>query len=127
MQKQSLQRIHLKPRGDKVIRLQISRNTLIAFIVSILVHGLVLFFVAPLMPENQALPPPSAFNVSLAPKPAAATPAEPLPVPEVAPEPPIEQKPEKKIEKKTQAKTQGVNKAYSVSAKASIYCAARRT
>lgn len=37
----------LEPRGDKVFRLQISRNTLIAVVVSLLIHALILFVVVP--------------------------------------------------------------------------------
>lgn len=37
----------LKPRGDRLFRIQISRNTLIAAIVSLLIHALILFFALP--------------------------------------------------------------------------------
>lgn len=58
----------LKPRGDKLIRFNISRNTLIAIIFSLLVHGLALLIVLPRIDfNNAAAPQPTAFEVSLAP------------------------------------------------------------
>jgi outer membrane biosynthesis protein TonB len=58
----------LKPRGDKLIRINISRNTLIAIIFSLLVHGLVLLVVLPRIDFNNAAAPQStALEVSLAP------------------------------------------------------------
>jgi type IV secretory pathway VirB10-like protein len=57
----------LKPRGDKLIRINISRNTLIAFIFSLLIHALVLLVVLPRINfDNAASPQPSALEVSLA-------------------------------------------------------------
>jgi hypothetical protein len=58
----------LKPRGDKLIRINISRNTLIAIIFSLLVHALVLLLVLPHINfDNAAAPQPTALEVSLAP------------------------------------------------------------
>ena len=58
----------LKPRGDKLIRINISRNTLIAIIFSLLVHTLVLLVVLPHIDfDNAAAPQPTALEVSLAP------------------------------------------------------------
>ena len=57
----------LTPRGDKLIRINISRNTLIALIFSVLIHALILFLVVPKMesspPESVSTP----IEVSLAP------------------------------------------------------------
>lgn len=58
----------LKPRGDKLIRINISRNTLTAIIFSLLVHGLILLLVLPRIDfNNAAAPQPTALEVSLAP------------------------------------------------------------
>ena len=57
----------LTPRGDKLIRINISRNTLIALIFSILIHALILFLV---VPKIESSPPESVstpIEVSLAP------------------------------------------------------------
>lgn len=80
----------LTPRGgDRLIRINISRNTLIALIFSVLIHALILFFV---MPKIEMSPPEAArttIEVSLAP----ARQAEPPPpqveqaVPDEPPEP----------------------------------------
>lgn len=56
-----------KPRGDKSIRLNISRNTLIAFLVSIALHVLVLLLVLPKINLNSA-PQSTTIEVNLAPK-----------------------------------------------------------
>jgi outer membrane biosynthesis protein TonB len=53
------------PKGDKLLRLNISRNTLIAFIFSLLIHGLILFFVVPKFKQNE-LKKPTTFVVELA-------------------------------------------------------------
>lgn len=65
------------PRGDKLIRLHVSRNTLIAFVVSIVLHLLALLFLVPKIDLNPS-PQATTMEVSLAPKPTA---------PEVTPEP----------------------------------------
>lgn len=65
------------PRGDKLIRLHVSRNTLIAFVVSIVLHLLALLFLVPKIDLNPS-PQATTIEVSLAPKPTA---------PEVTPEP----------------------------------------
>ncbi len=58
----------LKARGDKLIRIHISRNTLIAVIFSLLVHALILSIVVPKIQLDAAsAKPPTAFEVSLAP------------------------------------------------------------
>ena len=70
-----------KPRGDKQIRLNISRNTLIAFVISIVLHLLVLLLIVPKIDLNPN-PPATTIEVSLAPKPTAPVIApEPAPLP----------------------------------------------
>ena len=72
-----------KPRGDKQIRLNISRNALIALIVSIVLHLLAVLFLVPKIDLNTNTR-PATLEVSLAPKPTApvVTPvAEPMPLP----------------------------------------------
>lgn len=76
----------LRPRGDKLIRINISRNTLIAILCSLLLHALILFLIVPHIPINSASPPPTAIEVSLAPpnqieKIIEPPPPEPLPEP----------------------------------------------
>jgi hypothetical protein len=74
-----------KPRGDKQIRLNISRNTLIAFVISIALHLLTLLFLVPKIDLNSS-PRETTLEVSLAPKPTAPV-LTPEPVPELIPEP----------------------------------------
>lgn len=74
----------LTPRGDKLIRINISRNTLIALICSLIIHALILLAV---VPQIQFSPPDSSrstIEVSLAP------PKQPEPIVEPTPEPPPE-------------------------------------
>lgn len=54
-------------RGDRLIRINVSRNTLIAFTFSILVHVLLLFFVVPKMESSPPESVPTVIEVSLAP------------------------------------------------------------
>ena len=55
-------------RGDHLIRINLSRNTLIAIIFSLLIHGLILLTVVPQINfDNAAAPQPQAIEVSLAP------------------------------------------------------------
>ncbi len=82
----------LSPRGDKFIRIQISRNTLIAVISSLLLHALILFLIVPHIPLNSASPPPTSMEVSLAP-PRQAEKAIEQPLPESEPQKPIEPAP----------------------------------
>lgn len=82
----------LSPKGDKLIRLHVSRNTLIAFAISLLIHAIILFFVVPKIQMDE-LKEPTTFEVELAQpeiKP------EPMP-PEPIPERPAEPLPQKKI------------------------------
>ena len=83
-----------KPRGDKHIRLNISRNTLIAFLVSIALHVLLLLLVLPKINLNSA-PQSTTIEVNLVPK--TTTPgATPSPIiPEEKPTPELE--PKKKV------------------------------
>ncbi len=58
----------LKPHGDKVFRLQISRNTLLAIIFSLLIHAIILFLLVPnLKHDPVAELPARELEVSLAP------------------------------------------------------------
>lgn len=94
----------LKPRGDKLIRINISRNTLIAIIFSLLVHGLLLIVMLPKIDfNNAASPQPTALEVSLAPP----TPPKveiPEPTP-VKPEPEVKKSPPKVITRKPSKNT----------------------
>ena len=97
----------LKPRGDKLIRINISRNTLIAIIFSLLLHGLLLIAVLPKIDfNNAASPQPTALEVSLAPPipPKVETPV--LPESErVKPEPKVIKSPPKVITRKPSKNT----------------------
>jgi hypothetical protein len=79
------------PRGDKLIRIHISRNTLIAIIVSLLIHAIVLLFVLPKIEDKKA-PESQTIEVSLAPRQEAAKAVEPTPIPQL----PAEKLPETK-------------------------------
>ena len=92
----------LKPRGDKLIRISISRNTLIAIIVSLLLHGLMLWVLLPKIDfNNAASPQPSPLEVNLAPpvQPKVEIPVPPEPEP-VVPEPKVNKTPPKVIARK---------------------------
>lgn len=57
----------LKSRGDRFFRVRISRNWLIAIIVSLLIHAIILFSVLPKFEQDQAAELPAReLNVSLA-------------------------------------------------------------
>ena len=88
-----------KPRGDKQIRLNISRNTLFAFVISVVLHLLALLFLLPKFDLNPS-PRATTLEVSLAPKPTApvVTP-EPTPIP-----PPVSEIKKKIIAKKPTSK-----------------------
>ena len=86
-----------KPRGDQSIRLNISRNTLIALLISIALHVLVLMFIAPKVKVKTA-PTSRAIEVSLAPKTTAPI-AAPVPTqvePDAEPETQLKNKPKPK-------------------------------
>ena len=88
-----------KPRGDKQIRLNISRNTLFAFVISVVLHLLALLFLLPKFDLNPS-PRATTLEVSLAPNPTApvVTP-EPTPIP-----PPVSEIKKKIIAKKPSSK-----------------------
>lgn len=90
------------PRGDKLLRLNVSRNTLIAFAVSIVLHLLVLLFVVPNIDLNNS-PPSSTIVVELAPQTKSPEPVQMPPQPEVKPEPEVKTEP-KVITKKPSSK-----------------------
>ncbi len=97
----------LKPRGDRFIRINISRNTLIAIIFSLLVHGLLLMVFLPKIDfNNSASPQPKALEVSLAPPtpPKIETPVIPESTP-VKPEPKVTKSPPKVITRKPSKST----------------------
>ena len=76
------------PRGDKLIRLHVSRNTLIALLISILIHAIVLFFVVPKTQLEETKEPP-VFEVQLAQPEVAEVMPKPLPQ-EAIQQPPLE-------------------------------------
>lgn len=90
LEQNSLEAYLAKPRGDKLLRLNISRNTLLAFVVSIVLHLLVFMI---FVPKIDLSPPSSSptIEVSLAPQAKAPELApEPVPIPqqlELKPEP----------------------------------------
>lgn len=95
LEQNSLEAYLANPRGDKLVRLSLSRNTLIAIVVSIVLHLLVLLVVVPKIDLNTSTP-STTIKVSLAPQAKA---------PELAPEPvPIPPQPELKSEPKVIAK-----------------------
>ncbi len=81
-------------RGDRLIRINLSRNTLIAIVFSLLIHGLILLTIVPQINfDNASAPQPKAIEVSLAP------PKPPKIIEPKPPEIPIEIPPEKIKEK----------------------------
>ena len=74
------------PRGDKEFRLNISRNTLLAFLFSIVLHGLLLFFVVPKL-QQKPIPSATTIQVTLAPKAVSPEPVLPIVEPEIKPTP----------------------------------------
>lgn len=86
-------------RGDRLIRINISRNTLLAFVFSILFHAILLMLVIPKIefdaPKGAA---PTTIEVSLAP-PAPSVPSVPEPIPDIpveAPPEPVKEPPKAK-------------------------------
>ncbi len=84
------------PKIDRHFRLSISRNTLVAFIVSLLIHALIFFFVVPKFKQAPEVKPPP-FEVVLAQPEQAETP--PAPLPEILPQEPIPEPPAEPIKK----------------------------
>lgn len=70
------------------LRVQVERNTLLAIVFSLLVHGLILFLALPQLNLDSAAMPPTTIQVSLAPPPAEAPPP-----PVELPKPPKKPKP----------------------------------
>lgn len=70
------------------LRIQVERNTLLAIVFSLLVHGLILFLALPQLDLDSASMPPTTIQVSLAPPP-----AEVPPPPVELPKPPKKPKP----------------------------------
>ena len=70
------------------LRIQVERNTLLAIVFSLLVHGLILFLALPQLNLDSAALAPTTIQVSLAPPP-----AEVPPPPVALPKPPIKPKP----------------------------------
>lgn len=75
-----------KAKQDRVIQLKVSRNTLIAVVLSLVLHALLLWWVVPVI-DMKPLPEGTTMNVSLAPPPAQSTPIE---TPAVLPSQPVE-------------------------------------
>jgi type IV secretory pathway VirB10-like protein len=70
------------------LRVQVERNTLLAVVFSLLVHGLILFLALPQLNLDSAAMPPTTIQVSLAPPPSVAPPpAVELPKPPKKPKP----------------------------------------
>jgi len=100
----------LKPRGDKLIRLNISRNTLIAIVFSLLLHALILLMIVPKIQfNNPSAPLPTSMEVSLA---APTPPKEEVPV---LPEPEPEKPEPQAVKPPTKVMTQKPNKQRSPS------------
>jgi hypothetical protein len=79
----------LSPKGDKLIRLHVSRNTLIAFAISLIIHAIILFIVVPKI-QLDKLKEPTTFQVDLSPPQQAKIEPEPMlqeSIPEPLPEP----------------------------------------
>ncbi len=82
-------------RGDALIRINISRNTLIAFLLSLFIHALIFFTVPKIEFDTASAPPRQTIEVSLAPP----KPVKPLVVPEI-PVPKANPKPTEKAKPK---------------------------
>lgn len=79
---------NLPARGDYYIDIRISRNTLIAVVVSVLIHMVLLFAFFPRKPLLEPLSPPDNIVVELAKKPAPKSTPAPSPPPEPQPKKP---------------------------------------
>ena len=97
------------PPADRQFKLNISRNTLLAFVASLLIHALILFFVVPKI-KQEPEPEPPPFEVQLAQPeltpPAIEPPAPPPPVsepikPQTIKKPKVMTKPASKVTKPT--------------------------
>jgi outer membrane biosynthesis protein TonB len=90
-----------RSRRDKSISININRNTLIAFIVSILIHSLLLWVALPKLDMSNPFPKSDTIEVTLAPPPKAIEPTKDIPPP---PSPKVEEVAPKVITKKPVAK-----------------------
>lgn len=106
------------PKIDKHFRLSISRNTLVAFIVSLLIHALILFFVVPKFKQAPEVEPPP-FQVVLAQPEQAETP--PAPLPETLPQEPIPEPPAEPVKKAEPLKPKVMTKPKSKTPKSSDF------
>jgi hypothetical protein len=88
-------------RRDKSIHIKVSRNTLIAFIVSIILHGLLLWVALPKLDMSSPLPKSDTIEITLAPPPKAVEPTIDVPPP---PSPKVEEVTPKVIAKKPSVK-----------------------
>src|SRR5688572_21912491 len=94
--KNSFEEFLQTPKIDRHFRLSISRNTLVAFIASLLIHALILVFVMPKFKQAPEVEPPP-FQVVLAQPEQAETP--PAPLPEILPQEPIPEPPAEPVKK----------------------------
>lgn len=88
-------------RRDKSIHIKVSRNTLIAFIASIILHGLLLWVALPKLDMSSPLPKSDTIEITLAPPPKAVEPTIDVPPP---PSPKVEEVTPKVIAKKPSVK-----------------------
>ncbi|MGZ8270334.1 MAG: hypothetical protein ACXW1T_04070 [Methylophilus sp.] len=88
-------------RRDKSISIKVSRNTLIAFVVSIILHGLLLWVALPKLDMSSPLPKSDTIEITLAPPPKAIEPTIDVPPP---PSPKVEEVTPKVIAKKPSVK-----------------------
>ena len=90
------QAFYLPTKSDKHLNIRISRNTIIAIVISLVIHAIILFFVLPqLIKPNSVFPPPQALTITLN-KPQPQKNSEP----ETKPEPPKPEPKHQKIVKK---------------------------
>jgi len=60
------QAFYLPTKSDKHLNIRISRNTIIAIVISLVIHAIILFFVLPqLIKPNSVFPPPQALTITL--------------------------------------------------------------
>jgi hypothetical protein len=86
---------------DQSIHIKVSRNTLIAFVVSIILHGLLLWVALPKLDMSSPLPKSDTIEITLAPPPKAVEPTIDVPPP---PSPKVEEETPKVIAKKPSVK-----------------------
>ena len=92
----NLSGFYLPPIGDRHLNIRISRNTIFATLISLIIHAILLYFVLPqLIKPNSVFPPPRALTITLN-KPQPQVLPEPEPEP-VKPEPPKPSPKHKKV------------------------------